>query len=55
MPNSTPIAGSLSGASATTASAAITGLKAKATYYFRIVATNGGGQTIGSVMSFTTR
>ena len=55
MPNSSAIAGSLSGASATTVSAAITGLKAKATYYFRIVATNGGGQTIGSVMSFTTR
>ncbi len=54
MPNSTPVTGALTGTSATTVSAAITGLKSKTTYYYRIVASNGGGQSVGSVMSFTT-
>ena len=37
------------------ASANVSGLAASTTYHFRLMATNGGGTTFGSDMTFTTR
>ena len=52
--NKTPKADAGSGSSAVPASAAITGLKAGTTYYFRLVATNSAATTEGAIASFTT-
>ena len=46
--------GGLTGTSARSVSARLTGLKTKTTYYFQVVASNAVGTTSGTVLSFTT-
>ena len=53
--SSTTITGALTGTSARNVSATLTGLKARTTYYFQIVASNAVGTTYGAVLSFTTK
>lgn len=52
---STPSAGAGSGSTASTVSAALSGLKPDTTYHFRIVATNVSGPTDGADATFTTK
>lgn len=47
--------GALTGTSAQSVSATLTGLRARNTYYFQVVASNAVGTTYGAVLSFTTR
>ncbi len=47
--------GGLTGTSARSVSARLTGLKTKTTYYFQVVASNAVGTTSGTVLSFTTQ
>ena len=49
-----PAADAGAGSSAVPATADLTGLAPKTTYHFRLVATNGGGTTTGSDLTFTT-
>ena len=51
----TTATGALTGKTATSVSATLTGLKANTTYYFQVVASNAVGTASGAVLSFTTR
>ena len=50
----TPVQSIGSGTSAQAVPAPVTGLTADTTYFFEVEATNAGGTTIGSILSFTT-
>jgi uncharacterized repeat protein (TIGR03803 family) len=52
--NTTAKTGALTGTTSTAVSATLTGLESKTTYYFQVLASNAGGTTRGSVLSFTT-
>ena len=52
--DSTPVAGTTSGVSQVTKSAALTNLRPGTTYYFQFVGVNAVGTTLSSISSFTT-
>jgi hypothetical protein len=53
--STTTATGALTGTSAKSVSATLTGLRTRTTYYFQVVASNAVGTTSGVVLSFTTR
>jgi hypothetical protein len=53
--STTTATGALTGTSAKSVNATITGLRARTTYYFQVFASNAVGSTSGAVLSFTTR
>jgi hypothetical protein len=53
--NTTNTTSGLTGTSSKSVSASISGLNAKKTYYFQVVASNAAGTTYGSVLNFTTK
>jgi hypothetical protein len=53
--STTTATGGVTGTSAKSVSATLTGLRATTTYYFQVVASNAVGTTSGAVLSFTTK
>jgi hypothetical protein len=53
--NTTTVTSGLTGTSSKSVSATISGLNAKKTYYFQVVASNAAGTTYGTVLNFTTK